>query len=63
MTEQTEIRAKALELAILYLGPRGPMTGTDLKEIDGDIERRLSLVAAAFEKLITGEPSEWGVLR
>jgi hypothetical protein len=63
MTENREIRVKALELAIRYCGRRESLTAGELSDIKGVIERELTPIAKAFESLITGELLEWGPLR
>ena len=62
MTENREIKAKALELAIRYLGPRETLTSKELADIKGLFEKELIPVAKIFENLISGESREWGVL-
>lgn len=61
MTGNQEMRAKALELAIRYLEPKGALTSKELADIRSLFEQALIPVAKVFESLISREPPKLGI--
>ena len=61
MTENQEMRARALELAIRYLEPKGALTSKELADIRAHFERELIPVAKVFEGLISRQPPKLGM--
>lgn len=61
MTENQEMRARALELAIRYLEPKGALTSKELADIRANFERELIPVAKVFESLISLQPPKLGM--